>query len=236
MLMRSVCCGLVGAMALGACSPGDGEALSTSPRLALTPAAAAVFVGERTRLTPVFDGDRASIDGIGRVASGVAVETPALSRATTFTLRVDRGAEQVEAQATVQANYRNRIRVLGSAPVAQTNHVAAALPDGRAIVMGGNTSESPLVPDSSLTQIFDPITERFTRGPDLAFSAQAQIFTSVAPLARSFLLVGTGPNTGGGRLHSVITQVFDSAAPEFTRVGDAATPGTSFRTATPLLD
>src|SRR5439155_22578431 len=79
---------------------------NASLRLALTPAAAAVFVGERTSLTPVFDGDHASIDGIGRVQSGVAVETPPLSRATTFTLRVDRGDAQVQAQTTLQANYR----------------------------------------------------------------------------------------------------------------------------------
>ena len=39
---------------------------NASPRLALTPATAAVFVGERTSLTPVFDGDRASIDGRAR--------------------------------------------------------------------------------------------------------------------------------------------------------------------------
>ena len=232
MLMRSVSCGLVAAMALGACSPGD-----SSLRLALTPAAAAVFVGERTRLTPVFDGDRASIDGIGRVLSGVAVETPSLSRATTFTLRVDRGDEQVEAQATVQVSYRNWIRVLDSAPVAQTNHVAAALPDGRAMVMGGNTSESPLVPDSTLTQIFDPATEQLARGPDLMFSAQAQVFTSVVPLASGgFLLAGSGPNAPVGALRSVLTQLFDPAAPGLTPVGDVATRGISNRTATSLSD
>ena len=237
MLMRSVCCGLVGAMALGACSPGDGEALSTSLRLELTPAAAAVFVGERTSLTPVFDGDRASIDGIGRVQSGIAVETPPLSRATTFTLRVDRGVEQVAAQATVQANYRNRIRVLGSAPVAQTDHVAAALPDGRAMVMGGRTSESPLVPDSTLTQIFDPATEQFARGPDLLFSADAWLFTSVASLlSGGFLLAGSGVNAPVGALRSVVTQLFDPAAPGLTPVGDVATRGISNRTATPLSD
>src|SRR6266478_3051006 len=210
---------------------------NASLRLALTPAAAAVFVGERTSLTPVFDGDRASIDGIGRVLSGVAVETPPLSRATTFTLRVDRGVEQVAAQATVQANYRNRIRVLGSAPVAQTDHVAAALPDGRAMVMGGRTSESPLVPDSTLTQIFDPATEQFARGPDLPFSAQAQVFTSVVPLASGgFLLAGSGPNAPVGALRSVLTQLFDPAAPGLTPVGDVATRGISNRTATSLSD
>ena len=210
---------------------------NSSLRLELTPAAPAVFVGERTWLTPVFDGDRASIDGIGRVASGVAVETPALSRATTFTLRVDRGAEQVEAQATVQANYRNRIRVLGSAPVAQTNHVAAALPDGRAIVMGGNTSESPLIPDSTLTQIFDPASEELARGPELLFSAGARLFTSVAPLVSGgFLLAGSGINAPVGALRSVVTQLFDPAAPGLTPVGDVPTRGISNRTATALSD
>jgi hypothetical protein len=166
----------------------------------------------------------------------MAVETPPLSRATTFTLRVDRGNEQVEAQATVQANYRNRIRVLGSAPVAQTNHVAAALPDGRAMVMGGRTSESPLVPDSTLTQIFDPATEELARGPDLLFSAGARLFTSVAPLlSGGFLLAGSGLNAPVGALRSVVTQLVDPR-PGLTPVGDVATRGISNRTATPLSD
>src|SRR5256885_12105262 len=239
-LKRPFLCGLVAVMALAACAPGAGESLPTegaSLRLSLTPATAAVFVGERASLTPVFDGDRASIEGIGRVLSGVAVETPPLSRATTFTLRVDRGDQQVEAQTTVQANYRNRIRLLDSAPVAQTNHVAAALPDGSAIVMGGNTSESFSVPDSTLTQIFDPATEKFARGPDLTFSAQARLFTSVAPLVSGcFLLAGSGLNAPGGALRSVVTQLFDSAVPGLTPVGDVAAPGISTRTATPLSD
>ena len=218
---------------------------NASPRLALTPATAAVFVGERTSLTPVFDGDRASIDGIGRVQSGVAGTrwrrprsgSPPLSRATTFTLRVDRGNAQVQAQTTVQANYRNRIRALDSAPVAQTNHVAAALSDGSAIVMGGNTSESSSVPDSTLTQIFDPATEKFARGPDLTFSAQARLFTSVAPLVSGgFLLAGSGLNAPVGALRSVVTQLFDPAVPGLTPVGDVATRGISTRTATPLSD
>jgi len=242
MLMQSVFCGLAAAMALGACSSGNGEPPSTDGgnpglRLELTPAAAAVLVGEHTSLTPIFDGDRASIDGIGRVQSGVGVETPPLSRATTFTLRVDRGNEQVETQTTVQANYRNRIRLLDGAPVAQTNHVAASLPDGRAMVMGGRTSESPLVPDSTLTQIFDSATEEFALGPDLMFSAEAQLFTSVAPLVSGvFLLAGSGLNAPVGALRSVVTQLFDPAAPGPTPVGDVATRGISNRTATPLSD
>src|SRR5205085_10976906 len=96
-----------------------------SPRITSF-AASDIFVGERARLTAVFSGDAASIDGIGAVQSGVAVQTPPLSRTTTFTLRVTRGDHQIKAQAIVQANYRNRIRLLRSAPVAQTGHLAAA--------------------------------------------------------------------------------------------------------------
>src|SRR5439155_22387463 len=132
------------------------------------------------------------------------------------------------------ARYRNRIRAVANAPTAHTNHVATALPDGRAIVLGGNTSASPLVPDSTLSQIFDSASEAFTSGPDLLFSAQAETFTSIASLrSGGFLLVGTGINAAGGQLHPVITQVFDFAAASFSRVGDALTRGTSHRTATP---
>jgi hypothetical protein len=205
-------------------------------RAALIPESGAVFVGERARLTPIFDGDDASIDGIGPVHSGATVETAPLSQITTFRLRVGRSGTEVDASTTVQANYRNRIRVLASAPIAQTNHVAAALPDGRAIAMGGNTSASPSVPDSTLSQIFDPGTEAFTAGPDLLFTAEAQLFTSISRLSDGgFLLVGTGVNGAGGHLPSVITQLFDPVA-GFTRVGDVSTDGISFRGATSLLD
>ena len=55
---------------------GSDDGRRPQPPLALKSAATAVFVGERTSLPPVFDGDFASIDGIGRVQSGVAVDTP----------------------------------------------------------------------------------------------------------------------------------------------------------------
>lgn len=207
-------------------------------RPTLTAAETTVFVGERTHLIASFDGDEASIDGIGPVESGVAVETQALSRATTFTLRVRRGQEHAEAHATVEARYRNAFRVLNDAPVAQTRHLAATLPDGRAILMGGNTSETPNVPDSTLTQVFDPATETFARGPELLFSAGAQEFTSVVQLSNGgFLLVGGGVNAGLGGRTSVVTQLFDPAAAAGpVEVGDAVVSGVSSRTSTPLSD
>src|SRR5436190_3195520 len=223
-------------------SPPPGEPPASPPPAStsspsLTPEVAAVFVGDRARLTPVFDGDGGSIDGIGSVRSGVAVETAILLRTTTFTMRVPQGAGEVEVRATVQVSYRNRIRVLAAAPIAQTNHLAAALPGGRAIAMGGNTSETLALPDSVVTQVFDPVTERFAPRLDLAFSAATQQFTSAVQLTTgSLLLVGTGLNAAGGPpLHPVITQVFDPATPGFRRVGDVTAGGISFRIATPLL-
>lgn len=204
---------------------------------ALSAADSAVFVGDRTQLTATFDGDEATIDGIGPVESGVPVQTPPLSRETTFTLRVSRGADHAEASATVQAHYRNLFRVLHDAPVAQKSHLAAALPDGRAILMGGNTSESLHTPDSTRTQIFDPASDTFTAGPDLLFSAEAQEFTTVIQLANgAFLLVGGGVNAGFGARTSVVTQLFDPAGAGLTAVGDATSRGLFGRTATALGD
>jgi len=81
-LKRLILCRLLAFIALSACSGGSAPTTEDdpSPPLALMSAATAVFVGERTSLTPVFDGDFASIDGIGRVQSGVAVDTPLLPR------------------------------------------------------------------------------------------------------------------------------------------------------------
>jgi Galactose oxidase, central domain len=224
----------IAAVILGACSSGTGRAPSIA---SFSSNPAAVFVGDRARLVAVFDGDSASIDGIGDVRSGVAVETPPLPRATTFTLHVRGGSEEAVATATVAANYRNRIRRIAAAAIGQTNHVAAALPDGRAILVGGNTSETVNVPDSTLTQFFDPATETFARGPELKLTAMARDFTSIAPLsAGGVLLAGAGINDGTGPFRSVASQVFDSAAGTFTRVGDALTMGVHDRTATPLAD
>ena len=200
-----------------------------------TPEAAAVFVGDHTRLTAVFEGDSASVDGIGPVQSGTAIDTGPLPRTTTFTLRVRRGAEEVEAQTAVQARYRDRFRALAPSSVARSGHVAAALGDGRAMIMGGNTSESINVPDSDTSEVFDPATETLSPGPQLLFTAEAGLFTSVAELSSGdFLLVGGGLNSGPGG--QVATQVFDSMGQRFVRVGSVATPARADARATPLAD
>ena len=204
------------------------------------PAASAVFVGDRTQLTAIFSGGTGTIDGIGPVQSGVPVDTPVLARAATFVLHVQGGTEQAEASATVQASYRNRFRALAPSPVGRTDHLTVALPGGRAIAMGGNSTEAINVPDIDSTQIFDPVTETFSTGPQLLFSALAGNDTSIAPLANGgFLLVGGGINSSTTLPEhdgDVATQVFDAASGRFVRVGNAVTRGRVDGRATALAD
>jgi len=182
-----------------------------------------VFVGDRTQLTAVFSGDSAEIDGLGPVASGTAVDTPVLAAGRAFTLTVHAAGQSAQATVNVAARYRDRVRQLADAPVARKDHVAMALPDGSALAMGGNTSEAINVPDMDSTSRFDPATERFTAGPDLAFSVSVDTgFTTALPLRTGFMLAGGGINSGVGigTPGTVLSQTFDPASQKFTRAGD----------------
>src|SRR5215469_5116842 len=182
-----------------------------------------VFVGGRTQLTAVFSGESAEIDGLGPVTSGSTVDTPALSASRTFTLTVHASGQSAQASVTVAARYRDRIRQLPDAAVSRKDHVAMSLPDGSALVMGGNTSESLNVPDTNTSSRFDPAAEAFTAGPDLAFSVSVDTgFTTALPLKTGFMLAGGGINGGVGLQTpgTLLSQTFDPAAQKFTRAGD----------------
>jgi hypothetical protein len=232
-------CALLAAGCGGSSSPGDGGSPPAAPVIeSFSAVANTVHVGESTQLTAVFSGDSASIDGIGPVQSGVAVATPALARATTFMLTVRRGSQQVEARLSVAATYRDRFRALAPAPVARTDHVAAVLADGGALVMGGNSSESLNVPDTDSSHRFDPVTETFSPGPRLAFSAEAGFTTPVELADGTFLLVGGGINSGAqlGSNGLLATQAFDASTGTFRRVGDLGSRHDAGGTATALRD
>lgn len=243
-LARAVGAFAVCSFALSGCGGGSssmsgGVDMPPSPPPAaiqsFTPASSTVHVGDRTQLTAVFSGDTASIEGIGSVQSGVPVSTPVLARATTFTLTVRRGSQQVEAHLAITASYQNRFRMLTPSPVAYTQHVAMALADGSALVMGGNTSETLNVPDTDGSHRFDPVTETVSRGPQLAFSAQSDLTTPVALSGGGFLLVGPGINSAL-HLDSGLraTQAFDATTNTFHRVGDLAVRHDAGGTATSL--
>ena len=222
-----------GSALLAACGGSDGGGGPGTPENPPPPVAPAitrfeaaddtVSVGDRTRLTAVFSGESGEVDGVGPVTSGTAVDTPVLPASRTFTLTVHGGGQTAQATVTVAARYRDRIRQLADAAVSRRNHVAMSLPDGSALVMGGNTSESINVPDTNTSSRFDPAAEGFTRGPDLAFSASVDTgFTTVLPLRSGFMLAGGGINSGAGlgTPGTVLSQTFDPAAHTFTRAGD----------------
>jgi len=222
----------------GYSSPGSGYGSGPgNPIQSFTSSASAVHVGERAELTAVFSGDGARIDGLGPVESGVPVPTPPLARTTTFTLTVHRGSQEAEARLTVSAAYRDRLRALAPSPVAYTQHVAIALADGGALVMGGNTSESPNTPDTDGSHRFDPVTETVSPGPRLAFTAEADLTTPVALSGGGFLLVGPGINSAlhlDGGLRA--TQAFDATTETFHRVGNLGVRHDAGGTATSLGD
>jgi len=226
-------------LVLGACSssdPASGPPTATPDPVivSFTADPAAVSVGERVRLTAVFTGEGASIDGIGPVESGLAVETRALARTTTFTLKVRSGEREAQGDVTVAARYRDRFRTLTPSPVARTHHLTLALSDGGALIVGGNSSETLNVPDSDTTQRFDPLTERMSSGPPLAFTAEAG-FTLAALPAGQPLLVGAGPNGPFGRGRSLATQALEPTG-AFAREGDLLLDHGSGGAATALGD
>jgi hypothetical protein len=182
----------------------------------------AVFVGDRTQLTAVFAAESAEIDGLGPVVSGSPVDTPILAATRTFILTVRGGGQAVQATVTIAARYRDRIRQLPDAAVARTQHLAASLPDGSALVMGGYASESPNVPDSDSSARFEPASEAFVPGPVLAFTALDFGFTTALPLRNGFLLAGGGINSGAGvgTPSPVLSQTFDFGGQRFARAGD----------------
>lgn len=231
-------CSLLASGCGGSSSPSDESVSPDRPVVrSFTSAASAVHVGESAQLTAVFSGDSASIDGIGPVQTGVPVATPSLAHPTTFTLTVRRGSQQVEARLSIAASYRDRFRALAPSPVAYTQHVAMALVDGGALVMGGNTSESPNIPDTDSSHRFDPVTETMSPGPQLAFSAEADLTTPVGLDGGGFLLIVPGINSAL-HLDSGLraTQAFDATSGTFHRVGDLGFRHDAGGTATALND
>src|SRR5262249_32548610 len=171
----------------------------------------------------VVSGESAEIDAVGAVVSGTPVDTPVLSASRSFTLTVHGAGRTAQATVTVAARYQDRVRQLTDAAVSRKDHVAMNLPDGSALVMGGNTSESINVPDTNTSSRFDPAAEAFTRGPDLALSVSVDTgFTTALPLRTGVRLAGGGINAGVGLQTpgTLLSQTFDPATQTFTRAGD----------------
>jgi hypothetical protein len=225
----------------GGVAPPTPDAGSQPPSIeSFTASSNSALVGDRAQLTAVFTGSSASIEGLGPVQSGQPVDTPPLAATSQFTLTVRGAGQEVQASLTIEVNYRDRIRQLDDAPVARSGHLAMALPGGTALLMGGYSSESPSVPDSETTELFDAATEKVSSGPTLAFSALDRSYTIAIPLRTGFLLAGGGINSGTvlQTRSQLLSQTFDSTQEMFARAGDlqAGAAGNGDSAATLLAD
>lgn len=191
-----------------------------SGEVSLTAEAPEVFVGERARLTAIFEGDSASIDGLGAVESGRTIESAPLARTTRFTLRVRRGAGEITADAAVRAAYRNRFRALPDAPIGRGEHVAFPLAGAGALLAGGHSADEANVPDSDSSEVFDPASERTTAAAELPFTVEVPSTTGARLDDGTLLIVGASINTRLGHDVARAAAVLLPGASAFIRTGD----------------
>ena len=104
-------------------------------------------------------------------------------------------------------------------------HAVVALADGRALVVGGSDERDGHGVYRS-TELFDPVTGTFSRGPDLG-EPRYKIVDAVVRMPDGAVLVA-----GGGRR----AEVFDPIAGAFSAIGDDVGGSWSFATATVLSD
>ncbi len=154
---------LAGLMTLlvAACGGGDGTPGNTPAIQGFAASTTTLFVGERTRLTATFTGGQGRIEpGIGPVASGVPIETPALDANRRYTLVVEAaGQPMARRDLDLTVRYRDRYEQLARTFRVQY-HAAVAAGDGSVIVFGGSRGERTV---SDAIDRFDPVTRTFTR-------------------------------------------------------------------------
>jgi hypothetical protein len=154
---------LAGLMSLlvAACGGGDGTPGDTPAIQGFAANTTTFFVGERARLTATFTGGQGRIEpGIGPVASGVPVETPALDADRRYTLVVEAaGQPTARRDLDLTVRYRDRYEQL-TRPYRVQYHAAVAAGDGSVLVLGGSRGENTV---SDAIDRFDPVTRTFTR-------------------------------------------------------------------------
>lgn len=150
---------------LAACGGGSGESTATPTVVEFSADRGGYFVGEQARLTVRFAGARARIEpGLGSVANGAVVTTPALDATRTYRLVVETpGQPTATRDLFLPVRFRDRWQPL-AAPVA-TYHAAVSAADGSVIVTGGSRGTGIL---SDAVDRFDPATRTFTRIGTLA--------------------------------------------------------------------
>jgi len=113
----------------------------------------------------------------------------------------------------------------GKMTIPRTKFGAAVLPDGRVLIVGGQ-SGGPWGERVTSTQIYDPATGRFTPGPDLHLK-RFKLAKAVVPLKNGRVLVAGGADE---------PEVYDPASGAFIPVVGTRLDGFCFSTATLLSD
>ncbi len=129
----------------------------------------------------------------------------------------------LEASAEIYDPGIGRFTPVGSMNVSRYKHGAALLPDGRVMVVGGQTSSGARL---ASTEIFDPATRKFQRGPEMKLP-RFKLLNGVARLRDGRLLVAGGADQ---------PEIYDPVANTFALVTGPQLDGYLFSSATTLAD
>lgn len=129
----------------------------------------------------------------------------------------------VEASAETYNPATGRFTLTSPMNAPRYKHGMALLKDGRVLIIGGQ-SEGAFGPRLASTEIYDPATRRFTRGPELKY-ARYKLMQGVAALGDGQVLVGGGADQ---------PELYDPEANSFVPVTGPKLGGFYFSTTTAL--
>jgi galactose oxidase-like protein len=174
---------VLGYLLLAGCG-GGGSGSDSSPPPPQAPAISsfaadqsAYFVGNTARLTAVFQGGNGRLDpGNMAIVSGQAVTTPILTDDVAYKLTVSNGTSSVSREITLDVSYRERMRTIAM-PFSRNEHEAVTVPDGRVLIVGGDSFGETLPP---AVYQFEPSNETFTKLGDLSTGRVGMVATALA--------------------------------------------------------
>lgn len=129
----------------------------------------------------------------------------------------------VEASAEIYDPATGRFTLTSPMSVPRYKHGMALLKDGRVLVIGGQ-SEGAFGPRLASTEIYDPATRKFIRGPEMKY-ARYKLIQGVATLKDGQVLVAGGADQ---------PEMYDAEVNSFVTVAGPKLEGFYFSTATAL--
>jgi hypothetical protein len=103
--------------------------------------------------------------------------------------------------------------------VPRAAHTATLLSDGRVFVAGGLTSSGGATSATASTELFDPVAETFTLGPNMgAGGLEPRAFHTGSPLPDGEVLLVGGESSGGSATALLDALAYDPGSNVFTQV------------------